>query len=115
MLIDIPVSIAFDCESPQRLGRHDRETRVFTMRYDTRDTDRSAQWCLQYPPPANPQWITDEQGVLFDLLTSAADKSITSRAERDPETYCADPAEGKALAEKIAQEAAANSQFGVGA
>jgi hypothetical protein len=91
MLIDIPVLIAFDCD-PSRSNHIARaaDQRVFTMRYDTTDTDVSAKWCLQYPPPANAHWIEDEQGVLFDLITSKADKAIAKNAEADPEAYAAE-------------------------
>lgn len=114
MLIDIPVTIKFDCESKIAQGPLDH-ARIFTMRYDTVDTDKEAQWTDHYPPRPDAHWITDTQGVLFDLLTSAADKSIRRMAEADPETYCADPAEGKVLAAQLEQERADHGQFGVGA
>lgn len=113
MLIDIPVSICFDVDGG--IPPHVRPARVFTMRYDTVDTDVRAKWCGSWPPPANAHWIEDEQGVLFDLLTSQVDRDIRVRAEKDPETYCADLDEGKALAARMAEDAAANGQFGVGA
>ena len=114
MLIDIPVTIKFDCESKSAQGPLDH-TRVFTMRYDTTDTEAAAQYVDHYPPRPNANWITDAQGILFDFLSSAADKAIKKSAEADPETYCSDPTEGKVLAEEIEQRRADNSQFGVGA
>jgi hypothetical protein len=114
MLIDIPVTIKFDCKSKSAQDPLDH-ARVFTMRYDTTDTDKPAQWINYYPPRADSHWIADTQGVLFDLLTSGADKAIKKSAEADPETYCSNRAEGKLLAEEIEQTRAHNGQFGVGA
>lgn len=86
MLVQIPVTITFDHAQPHVQGGR-AMSNVFTMRYDTVDTDRSAEWTDHYPPRPNAHWITDEQGVLFDVLTSSADKAIRDMAERDPETY----------------------------
>ena len=88
MLIEIPVTISFDHHIPERAGGH-AMSKVFTMRYDTTDTDVQAQWTDHYPPRPNAHWITDTQGVLFDLLTSSADKALRDLAARDPETYAA--------------------------
>ena len=87
MLIDIPVTICFDHDSTWRAPHS--AGRVFTMRYDTVDTDKKAQWTTDYPPKPNSHWITDEQGVLFDLLTSEADRAIRRRAEQEPTDYAA--------------------------
>lgn len=91
MMVVIPVLVAFDCfpqsSTHHRDVNHAAGKRVFSMRYDTTDTDKLAAWCLQYPPPENAHWIDDAQGVLFDLITGDADKAITRRAEADPGTY----------------------------
>ncbi len=88
MLVEVPVTITFDHDNPQRPGMAGH-SKVFTIRYDTVDTDVPAQWTDHYPPRPNAHWITDEQGVLFDLFTSSADQSIRRMAEQDPETYAA--------------------------
>jgi hypothetical protein len=88
MLVEIPVTITFDHQEPTRPGGRGH-SKVFTMRYDTVDTDVLAQWTGHYPPRPNAHWITDTEGVLFDLFTAEADKSIRRMAEQDPETYAA--------------------------
>lgn len=86
MLIQIPVIIIFDAASIHNLGASAGQ-RAFTVRYDTEDTDRHAEWCNYYPSRPDTHWIVDEQGVFFDLLTSAADKAITRRAEQNNASY----------------------------
>lgn len=102
MLIDVPVLIAFDCKDqyavPRAPGRQ-----IFTLRYDTTDTDVRAQWCGSYPPPANAQWILDEHGVLFAFLSSAAEKKIAEAAAKYPTDYCADAKEGESREAAIEQ------------
>lgn len=88
MLVEIPVTITFDHLTPATPGGQSH-SKVFTMRYDTVDTDVCAQWTDHFPPRPNAHWITDEQGVLFDLIPASADRSIRDRAEKDPETYAA--------------------------
>jgi hypothetical protein len=84
MLIQIPVTITFDVEGT---ASYRRPPRVFTMRYDTEDTDRPADYCNQYPPPKDAAWYQDSAGVLFEFMSSAIDKAITKAAEADPESY----------------------------
>ncbi len=88
MLVDLPCTIIFDHDSSWRAGERGN-CRIFTMRYDTTNTDLPAQWTNHYPPRQDAHWLIDEQGVLFDLLTAAADHRIKERAEADPENYTA--------------------------
>lgn len=114
MLIDVPVLIAFDCKDQYAVPRAPGRV-IFTLRYDTTDTDVRAQWCASYPPPANAHWVEDEHGVLFAFLTSSAEKKIAEAAAKFPTDYCADAKEGEILEEEIEQQRAANGRSGVGA
>lgn len=83
------MTITFDHHDQARAGGYGLG-RVFTMRYDTDPYAKTAaQFCIQYPPPKGAHWLTDGEGVLFELITAAADKAIRKRAADDPETYSA--------------------------
>lgn len=103
MLIEIPVFMAFDANPLHSRGHIDRAagSRVFTMRLDTEDTGRPAQYCTEYPPKPESFWSTDSDNVLFALLPSTIDRQLRERAELDPESYCSDPVEGQRLAKEL--------------
>lgn len=88
MLIEIPVTITFDHQQPDRPGgRH--SSRVFTVRYDTTDTYVPLSFIPHYPPRSNETWTTDKDGILFGFLSDSADRQIKRMAEQDPDTYAA--------------------------
>lgn len=91
MMIDVPVFIAFDCNPHS--SRHSNQVAycagscVFTLRYDTNDGDKPAQFCTGYPPTERSFWVTDKDGVLVGMLDSKTDQKLTKRAEEDPIGY----------------------------
>jgi hypothetical protein len=89
MVIDIPVTIAFDFANCIFERTNGATSRTFTMRYDSADTVAPAKFCTYWPPQPGATWFTDKDGILFMLLSEAADREITRRAEADPETYAA--------------------------
>lgn len=94
MLIEIPVTVSFDIDgnTADMMTFHRKRAgqRVFTMRYETDpNTKEPAKFCIGYPPTAKSYWMTDGEGVLFELLTSDADKTIAVRAKECPESYLA--------------------------
>lgn len=90
MLIQIPVTIGFNCEDGHATFRAARGfARTFTVRYDTADSDRPAEYCTAYPPPDNASWYPDHAGILLEFMPSNVDRAITAAAERYPEGYAA--------------------------
>jgi hypothetical protein len=112
MLIDVPVTICFDTQDPRGPQRIEH---TFTMRYETDDTDKPAQWCRDYPPDKRSRFYTNDDGLLFDLLPRNAEKVIAQRAARSPIDYCADEAEGEALQNALDEARAQDGAFGAGA
>jgi hypothetical protein len=95
MMVDVPVTISIDVDGDKVEGfnfrRKAADQRVFTMRYPVDpNSQEHAQFCLGYPPPPNAHWMTDADGVLFELITGKADKEIRRRVEADPESYMAE-------------------------
>jgi len=80
MMIDIPVFIAFDCSDGYAATVRRNHQRVFTMRFDTDDGDKPAQFCTSYPPTARSHWSTDKDGVLFAMFSRECDEAIKRRA-----------------------------------
>jgi hypothetical protein len=98
MLIQIPVTIVFDCESTHPVNRSGRgHARIFTLRYDTVDTAAPASYTTSYPPAANALWTEDRDGLLLDMMRSDMEAAIKAKATRHPTDYCSDTAEGERL------------------
>lgn len=86
MLIEIPILVAFDRDP--RVDNLPAGSRSFTLRYSTDAcADVLAQWTDHYPPRPDAVWVTDASGVILSLLSHAADREISRRADRNPETY----------------------------
>jgi hypothetical protein len=92
MLIDIPVTIIFDDDGSHKPAGPDRTMkRTFTMRYDTTDSDREAEFAMRYGNSLG-TFSKDRDGVLFAFLSSEMDRVIKEEAEQDPESYRAEVA-----------------------
>lgn len=102
MLIEFPVTIAFDVKPGGLTETPRREKRVFTMRYDDADPDRTPEYTFDVPPSDRSDWFRDEWSVLVDLMTLPILSAIERRAYADPETYCSDPEERERRVQELA-------------
>jgi len=93
MLIEFPVTIAYDVRPGGLTETPRKEKRAFTMRYDDSDIDRAPEYTFDVPPNDRSDWFKDEWSVLLHLMTVPILSTIERRAYADPETYCSDPQE----------------------
>lgn len=115
MFIDLPVTVAFDCQELDQRGIAQAVKRTITLRYDTEDMTALAHYTNHYPPRSNATWEIDAAGLFFGLLSENDDRRIRERAARHPVDYCADANEGEVRQEEVDRQRQDNSQFGVGA
>jgi hypothetical protein len=102
MLIEFPVTIAFDVLSGGLTKTARPEKRTFTMRYDDSDIDRVPEYTFDVPPRPNSTWFRDESETLLDVMPEGMMRLIERRAYADPETYCSDPDERERRLKEVA-------------
>lgn len=115
MLIDVPVTVVFDCDSTMRVNRYgDSHGRTFMLRYDTEDTDAPARYTAGDPQNPAARWVVDKEGIFFELMSSGVEAKISARAAKYPADYCADQADGERRQIELDDEAVRQRLVAVG-
>lgn len=120
MLIDLPITIIFDCQDFRSVHGFQTKNftpRVCTLRFDSDDVKVPAELFTTYPPEEQLGYPSCENGdALLAALTEREFRGIVNRAKRNPFDYGVGTEQERTIAQEEADELAAqDGQFGAGA
>ena len=96
MKIDIPMTLAFDCDRIDGFNRP-KHTVTFTWRLDKDDTNDTGTFSMGYPPNEKSQWHRCGDSGPGEVMTGRIWDAIKAAAERSPIDYASDLEEGERL------------------